>query len=378
MDEKPISQNSTFRYGIYLLLFFLIVLVGNQIRFLFRPLVTLISTLFLPVIIAGIFYYLTSPFVNFLGRKKFPRVAAIGILYLLVLLLLTLVVLLITPVLHYQINMLVENSPKLVREARSYFEVLGENALLQRFAPDLANVEQNLTEQLSALLKQLYNGIGRNVSAFFGFLANIMIILTTVPFILFFMLKDGEKLPSGIVRFFPEDYRDEALDILASMDDTLGSYIKGQMIVSLFVGTMVLIGYLIIGIDYALLLALVALVTNLIPYIGPILGTVPGMVVGLIDAPSTMIKVFVLVFIVQQVESQLIAPLVMGKKLKIHPLTIIFVLLTAGSLAGFFGLLLAVPGYAVGKTAVVHLYRLYRLRKSAASRAQEAERGDDS
>lgn len=118
-----------------------------------------------------------------------------------------------------------------------------------------------------------------------------------------------------------------------------------------------------LGIDYALLLALVALVTNFIPYIGPVIGTVPGMLVALTQSPSKMLQVLVLVVIVQQLESQLVSPLVMGRQLKIHPLVIVFSLLVAGSLAGFLGLLVAVPAYAAARTAIVHGYRLYRLTK---------------
>ncbi|MED4580769.1 AI-2E family transporter, partial [Bacillus atrophaeus] len=135
------------------------------------------------------------------------------------------------------------------------------------------------------------------------------------------------------------------------------------IIVSCCVGVLVTIGYFIIGLDYPLMLGVVAMVTNVIPFIGPWIGTFPGVVVGLFDSPTTAILVIVVVVIAQQIESQIISPQVMGRKLSIHPLTIIFLLLAVGNFAGIVGMLLAIPGYAVAKVIVSHIWRLVLLRK---------------
>ncbi|MFW5801373.1 MAG: AI-2E family transporter [Spirochaeta sp.] len=362
-SRKPRLIDSTFvRFGLKVLLVFSIIFVGSQIQFVFRPIVALVTTLFLPILVAGALYYLFVPVVRLLEQLRLPRVAAIIILYLVFLLLFTMIILIIAPTAARQVERLVENTPDLVEEARTFLNSLQENSFLQRFIPDQQDLELNIGQRVGDMLSEIYSEIDRNLNAFIGFLTGITIVLTVVPFILFFMLKDGHQLPEAIVRFFPSEYRPEGREILSRMSETLAAFVQGQIIVSLFVGTFIYIGYRIIGLEYALLMALVALVTNLIPYIGPIIGTVPGMFVGLLASPFTMLQVILLVVIVQQVESQLISPLVMGRKLNIHPLTVIFVLLTAGSLAGFLGLLLAVPSYAVGRTAAIHIYKLYALK----------------
>ena len=360
-----LTQSRLFQAMVLILLFLLIVLVAREVSFFFHPFAVLLSTLFLPVLLAGISYYLFNPFVRLLSRGKFPKIAAITVLYVVLAVLTALSPVLGLPVLMVQIDSLIEHTPGLVNTVRASIEKFGKNEYITRFMPEVSVMTEELPAKAAELVKSLYIGIIQNISGFLGFFANLLIVLTTVPFILFFMLKDGSKLPQFATRFFPDEYKDEASSIVSSMGATLGTYIQGQLLVSLFVGVMMFIGYTVLGIEFALLLALVALVTNLIPYVGPFIGAVPGLIVALTHGPGKLVKVLVLVIIVQQIDNQLVTPLVIGKKLRIHPLVIIFLLLTAGSLAGFFGLLLAVPVYAAVRTAVTHMYRLILLRKTA-------------
>jgi predicted PurR-regulated permease PerM len=174
-------------------------------------------------------------------------------------------------------------------------------------------------------------------------------------------LLEGHKLPETIVEFLPRRHRAEAKRVIREMDSALSSYIQGVIIVSLTVAGMAFIGYSIIGIDYALLLALVAGVTNVIPFFGPIIGTIPGMFVALSYSPATVFKVVLMIIIIQQIESLLLSPRVMGRKMNTHPVTIILLVIAAGKLAGLLGILLAIPTFAVAKVVLSHLYSLYRI-----------------
>lgn len=138
------------------------------------------------------------------------------------------------------------------------------------------------------------------------------------------------------------------------------------MIVSSFVGILCYIAFTLIGLDYALILALVAMVTNVIPFLGPWLGTIPAVIVGLLHSPLKALLVILLVVIIQQIESNILQPQVMGKKLSMHPVTVLSLILVAGSFAGIIGMLLAVPLYAVGKVIVTHAYRLWKLNRREA------------
>lgn len=149
---------------------------------------------------------------------------------------------------------------------------------------------------------------------------------------------------------------------MRDMDEAISSYIQGQIIVSFCVGVLLYIAYFIIGLEYSLILAILAMVTNIIPVLGPFIGTIPALIVAFIHSPITALWVLLAVIIVQQIESNLISPQVMGRQLDVHPLTIILLLLAASQIAGLIGLILAVPTYAILKVVVKHTYGLIKLR----------------
>jgi predicted PurR-regulated permease PerM len=127
---------------------------------------------------------------------------------------------------------------------------------------------------------------------------------------------------------------------------------------------MLFIGYLIIGLDYALILSLIAIVFTTIPFVGPFLAIAPAILVALSNSPFMVLKVVIVFIIVQQMESNFISPQIIGQRLNIHPLTIILLLLVAGSLYGLIGLILATPLYALSKVLIENLYKIYQLRYS--------------
>ncbi|WP_100404930.1 AI-2E family transporter [Bacillus solitudinis] len=356
-------QNKLFLFGYGLVIIFLIIYLGTLIDWVFKPVVVLVQTLFAPIILAGVLFYLFRPVVNLLSRKV-SRGLSILILYLSVIALFTVIVLVIGPELQKQFNSLARNMPFFINEIRDLFISLQENEFVSRFQESENFSLEEITSKLVNYLNDIVAAIGANIASVIGFIANLIIILIIIPFVLFYMLKEGEKAPKQVLKLLPRKQQSEGRLVLSDMDKALSSYIQGQIIVSVCVGVLVYIGYLIIGIEYPLVLALVAMFTNVIPFVGPWIGTFPGLIVGFLDSPLMALWVIIVVVVVQQIESNLISPQVMGKKLDIHPLTIILLLLVAGRFAGLLGLLLAVPTYAVGKVIVLHTYRLWRLKNS--------------
>lgn len=357
-------QSKFFRFGYGLLLIFLIILVGTKIDFIFRPIVVLVQTLFFPFLLGGVLYYLFRPVVQFLHKRNVPKVLSILLIYLLAIGLFVLLFYSIGPVLQSQVNNLVENTPALIDAIRSKLNDLQQNEWVNQFQESEQFDVKEISEKVTAYLSNSVQTIGTNIANFIGIITNIIMIFVTVPFILYYMLKEGEKAPHMVLQTLPEKQRNNGTKILKDMDIALSSYIQGQILVSVCVGTMLYIGYLIIGIEYSLILAIIAMFTNVIPFLGPIIGVVPALVVAIVDSPAMIIKVLVVMVIAQQIEGNVISPQVMGKKLDIHPLTIISILLVAGSLGGLLGLILAVPVYAVLKVIALHTYRLINLRRA--------------
>ncbi|QOY34107.1 AI-2E family transporter [Anaerobacillus isosaccharinicus] len=356
------SQYKWFRYGIGIIMLFLILYLGTLVQFIFRPIVVFVETLFVPFLLAGVLYYLFRPIVNLLDKKKVPKTLAIILIYLSVVGLISLLILLVGPILQRQVNSLVNNFPYLINEIRALFIQLQENEWFNRFQATETLSLNKISENMTQYINQAFNVISTNISGLIGFVANVVIIFIIIPFILFYMLKEGEKAPNQVLKLLPEKQRIEGRKILSDMDVKLSSYIQGQILVSLCVGILMYAGFLIVGIEYSLILALIAMFTNVIPFVGPWIGTVPALIVAIIHSPLMVAKVLIVIVVVQQFESNFISPQIMGKKLAVHPLTIILLLIVAGRFAGIVGMLLAVPTYAVCKVFISHTYRLLKLR----------------
>lgn len=341
---------------------FLIIYLGTLVQFIFRPIVVFVEALFVPFLLAGVFYYLFRPIVNVIHKQKLPKTLAIIIIYLAVVGLITVLILLIGPILQRQVNSLVNNFPYLINEIRALIIQLQENDWINRFEWSETLTLEKLSTNMTHYINQAFNIISTNIAGLVSFITNVVVVFIIIPFILFYMLKEGEKAPKQVLKLLPEKQRIEGQKVLGEMDVKLSSYIQGQILVSMCVGILMYVGFLIIGIEYSLILALIAMFTNVIPFVGPWIGTVPAVIVAIIDSPFMVIKVLIVIVVVQQFESNFISPQIMGKKLDVHPLTIILLLIVAGRFAGIVGMLLAVPTYAVCKVVVSHTYRLLKLR----------------
>lgn len=134
------------------------------------------------------------------------------------------------------------------------------------------------------------------------------------------------------------------------------------MFVAFCIGVLLFIGYLIIGLEYALILACIAAVTSVVPYLGPMIAISPAIVIALVDSPFMLLKLAVVWMAVQFLEGHFISPNIMGKTMQIHPLTIIFVLLCAGNLLGLIGVILSIPLYAILKVLTQYIFDKFKKR----------------
>jgi len=355
-----------------ILLLFLILFVGTKISFLFKPIGVLFSTLFLPILIAVFLYFLFLPIIDFLERKKIPRTYGILILYLVLIAIAVGSLINIFPVLLNQFKDLVNNLPALIDQTTHQVGLIEKWIGNQNYV-EINNLQKNIAKFLLTFLGGVTGGLG----ALLGIISNITLLVVTVPFILFYMFKDGHKFPTSVSKFVPTTYRNHAIHIMKETGETLSSYIRGQSIVCMFIGFGTFIGFVIIGLPNALILSLVAAVTNIIPYFGPFIGGAPAAIVAFLIEPKMAIYVILIMFIVQQIDSNLISPYIMGKSLNVHPLTIILLLLFAGNFAGVLGMILAVPTYAIAKVIVINLIRIIKLRRKDKSENEETPSDTD-
>lgn len=343
---------------VFFILFFLLILLISRTSFIFYPLIQLIGAVALPIIGAGLLYYLTRPVMNFLLRRKVSRILSIILIFLMLIFLATLFVIYIWPIVRDQTNNLIDNIPSMVKVVEQFINYWQENytSIPDQVVTAIEDFSNNIPSHVESILNNLFGFIGGFIGTLISFIAGFVLI----PFFLFFMLKDGEKLVPFITSIFSKKKANNIRDLLNKMDNVLASFIQGQLIVSFAVGVLLYIGYLIIGLEYSLALALFGMITNVIPYLGPFIAVAPALLIGGIQDPMNLIWISLTMFIAQQIESTLISPNVMGQVLNLHPLTIITVILAAGSIAGFIGILFAVPFYAVLRTVILHFYETYK------------------
>ncbi|MFC5466846.1 AI-2E family transporter [Lederbergia graminis] len=350
-------------WSLQILIIIAIIYVGSKITFLLEPIGIFVTTLFFPIIITLFLYFLLNPIVKFLTRKKVPFFVAIILVYVGSFFLgLIMISYFISPI-TLQFNELYNAIPIYIRKATHFFESVIHSSEIKMIQEDYSELFETGKEKLFEFANTLPDIVTGWIYNFFGIMSKIAIILVSVPFLLFYMFKDGYKFPMAVSRFFPTSYRDEVITIMKETGETLSSYIRGQVTVALIVGTLSLIGYLIIDLPFPLVMAMLVMVTNIIPYVGPILGGAPAVIVALFDSPVKALLVILVILIAQQLEGNVISPLILGKNLDVHPATIIIILLAAGNIAGLVGMVLAVPFYAVTKVIVLNIRKIIKVRQ---------------
>jgi len=345
---------------VVILLISLNIWVLDKISYIFHPIVVILNTVFLPFLLTGVAYYLFNPIVDYLEHQKIRRVYSILVLYVFIITIITLVVMKVVPLLSDQITSLIIHFPTYSQEAQERFqELIGSdtfNQLQSTLGIDTDKLVDEFSARASSVMSNAWSGIGSLV----GRITETVLAIITVPFILFYLLKDRKKLTPFVLSFVPTALRARSFRVMLEMNHQISSYIRGQIIISFCIGFLLYIGYLIIGLDYSLVLAVIAACTSIVPYLGPAIAITPALVVAMVTSPVMLLKMLIIWTIVQIIEGKFISPQIMGKTMHVHPITIIFAIITAGNLFGIIGIILAVPGYAILKVIVTHLFGWFK------------------
>ncbi|HID64350.1 MAG TPA: AI-2E family transporter [Anaerolineae bacterium] len=320
------------------------------------------SALF-PYIIGLVVAYLVLPLVNFLDRRmpsrlrnrNLARPLSIVIVYLMIILFIAGVFAFLIPPVVEQGQVLWKQMPQLAAKGRALgTELLGK---YQEAIPlDIRQRIQSNLEKLAGTIGQaLQEGITRTVSVISSTVSFFLGILV-IPFWLFYILNDETKVREGALALIPDRIEPDLLNIMRITDDIFSAYIRGQLILCLFIGVLATIGLLIAGVDFALLLGLIAGAFEILPFVGPILGAIPALIVAALQSPMTALWTLVVFIIIQQIENLFLAPKIAGESVKLHPALVMVVLVVGNEALGLWGMLLAVPLTAVIRDIFKYLY----------------------
>lgn len=342
-----------------------LIIIGSffllQMRSFLRPVLTMASTIILPLFVAGFLYYMFDPLVRWLEKRGLSRMVSFLIVFAAVVIFLVLLIMNVVPQLVEQSVQLTHSLPSYAEKANDWLIDLSQQEDFRNF-----NIEQqleNMNLTLNNIINWLITSVTTSLSHILSALTKFFVLLFTVPFILIFMFKDGHRFMNSLDVFFPQSLRSELRATVKDLNNTLSAYISSTMLDAVIIGVMSFIAMTIFKQPYSLLLAFICGLTNIIPYVGPFIGAVPAVIVGLFVSPWQALYMALSILVIQQLDGNVIKPLLFGKTLNIHPITIILVLLGAGSVFGIFGMLVCIPVYAVIKTLIINGRKIYLLRK---------------
>lgn len=336
------------------------IFILSKISFLFIPVIDFLSVVMLPVILSGLLFYLLNPLVDLMEKYKINRVLAISIIFVIIAFLLIIGLAVAIPNLQRQVIIFAQNVPSYIEDADRVIDDLVTKRLPDAFRPQLEQVLAQFSTQATAWASNISSKAVNWVSAIISGTSQVIVALIIMPFMLFYLLRDGKGLRDYITQFLPNKLREPVGKVLSDVNQQLANYVRGQITVAVIVAIMFIIFFKIIGLRYAVALGVTAGVLNLVPYLGSFLAMLPALVLGLIAGPVMLLKVIIVFIVEQTIEGRFVSPLILGSQLNIHPITILFVLLTSGSMFGIWGVLLGIPIYASAKVVISEIFDWYK------------------
>ncbi|SDK52212.1 AI-2E family transporter [Sediminibacillus albus] len=350
------NQHKSVRFLYWILigiLAFLFLYLLLKLLPLYQTILGVFLRILTPFLIAALIAYLLHPLIEKLHKFNLPRwLVIIGIYFLFFggagyLLYKTF------PVFIHQLKDLNENLPSFMEQYReAIYGLYEQTAYLPETVHDRMDL---LLYRIEEFIGSLLTGIVQQA----GRIMDIVILAAVIPVLVFYMLKDFDLIKKTLSKLTPERYRDGSRQLCREIDKSLGNYIRGQLLVCLFVSLTTYTCLWFIDMKYPLLLAIIMGLTNIIPYFGPILGAIPAIVIAFTISTKMVFYVILAVFVVQIVEGNLLSPFIVGKSINIHPILIIFALLAGGEIGGILGMILAVPVITIGKV-IIYQIRQFR------------------
>jgi len=315
-----------------------------------------------PFIVAFLLAYLLDPLVRKLTEWRLPRPLAAAVPLVAALAVIVLVAVFVLPPIVTQGIELVSRLPDLVLSALDRLEPVARRWTVRFGGEDgVRRIVPQLFEPIRQMLSKLQEGIplvGRGL----GFVFSIVSFLVLVPILTFYLLNDFPKIRRGIAESVPARWRDSTFGFVAEMDDLLSKYVRGQAISALIVGIEAITFLTLLGIPYSLALGALTGVMNLVPIVGFWISFVPPLLLVLAGPEpwSHLLRLVPVFLVIQFLDSYVVAPRVVGKRVGLHPVVILLAVLAFPIYLGPFGVLIAIPAVAVLTVILRRLNETYR------------------
>lgn len=323
-----------------------------------------IDVLLAPVVLSVATIYVLNPVVNYLARRHIPRIIATFLAFLALIGLIVALGAIVAPTVASQASELTTSFPEIYEKTTVEIEDLVES--LGFGEVDLWSYER-LSEFVQdpdaqdQIISMVWDRLGEVTTG----LLEAILVFFLAPVVAFYVLVDLPRVRQETISLLPERHKEEVLHVSRQLGGAIGGFLRGQVLVALIVGILTSIGFRIIGLEFWLIIGMIAGFLNIIPFVGPWVGGILGVLVGFVTADlSTALWAGVVAIIVQQLDNNFISPNVLRATVSLHPAVIILVLVLGGAIGGIWGVLLAVPVTAILKILAGHFWRTRVLGQS--------------
>ncbi len=239
----------------------------------------------------------------------------------------------------------------IISKIQGYYEEVTRNLVTVSGSSFMKDMVSNFTDKIQVILINTAETFIQEIVA----ITDDIFLMFTIPVLVYFFLSDGEVISGGIMKYMPFKNKFSIKRMLKHIDKVMERYIITQFELCGIIGVLTFIALTVCGIRYAFVLSLLNAIFNIIPYFGPIIGAIPIILISLITSSKKAMIVTILLFIIQQVEGDIISPKIVGETVDSHPVTILLLLILGGSIGGIVGMILVIPIWVMGKIAVGEL-----------------------
>ncbi|NIA18393.1 MAG: AI-2E family transporter [Actinobacteria bacterium] len=324
LKNRPININITTATILKVILIFLILYFLLLIK-------DILAILFVALILASA----VDPWVDWMQKRKIPRGVGILLIYLVLFSFVSLVIYLIIPPIIKETSELASNFPQILDKIMAGFSALKEytyqHGILDNIKGSLGTIGSNL--------QSAAGGVFSTVTGIFGGIFSFFLVLILT----FYMVVEENAIKKLIFSIAPSEHQPYIMQLINRMQKKIGMWLRGQLILSLIIFVLTYTGLSILGVEYALVLALIAGLTEFIPYLGPIIAAIPAVFLAFTQAPMLAAFVAIMYYVVQLTENNILVPKIMQKAVGLNPIISIAVLLIGFQIAGIVGAILSIP-----------------------------------
>lgn len=348
---------------------FLGILIFYLINILFNKFPILGYTLS-SVIIAIIFAYIINPIVNYLERKGVKRQFGVIIVYISAILIFGILIVSVIPKTINEVSNLLTSLPgmvdTLIREFNNFLsnvfakfnielpknfiniyketnpKVNGNVETPQIVSNILDSIKGTINDLIVRVQGSLMGSLSNVISKLYGFLTSAFRLVLIIIFSFYFSV-DKERFMLRVKKAIPNKHREDISYLTRNIDIALQQFIRGRMLMAIFVGLLTMVYLLVLRVDFAIIIGLITCVADIIPFIGPFLGCAPAVLFAFMDSPMKALWVLILFVIVQWVENNILAPKLIGDSTGLNPLVILISIIIGGGIFGVWGMVISVP-----------------------------------